>query len=87
MANIKSAKKRIKTISKKKEANNIIKSSMRTSIKKLNKMISDKDKKNAVVCLNETIKKIDGACSKGILKNNTASRYKSKLTKKVNDMK
>lgn len=87
MANIKSAKKRIKVIKKKKENNNTFKTSMRTSIKKLEKLISDNDKKNAEINLLETIKKIDNACSKGVIKKNTASRYKSNLTKKVNALK
>lgn len=87
MANIKSAKKRIKVIKKKKEANNTFRSSMRTAIKKCEKLIHDKDKKNAEVALMDAIKKIDKACSKGVVKKNTAARYKSNLVKKVNEMK
>ena len=32
------------------------------------------------------VKKIDGACSKGIIKKNTASRKKSNLAKKLNTL-
>jgi len=87
MANIKSAKKRIKVIDKKRIANNNFRSSMRTSIKNCEKLIHDKNKKEAEVCLIDTIKKIDKACSKGVIKKNTADRYKSNITKKVNEMK
>ena len=34
----------------------------------------------------DAVKKIDGACSKGIIKKNTASRKKSNLAKKLNTL-
>ena len=36
--------------------------------------------------LKEAVKKIDGACSKGVIKKNTASRKKSNLAKKLNKL-
>ena len=38
------------------------------------------------ILLKEAVKKIDGACSKGVIKKNTASRKKSNLAKKLNTL-
>lgn len=84
MANIKSAKKRILTTNKKTVLNNTFKSSMKTAIKKVEKSTT---KEEATVNLKTAIKRIDNACSKGIIAKNTAARYKSRLAKKVNEMK
>ncbi len=84
MPNIKSAKKRVKVIAKKKVSNNDFRSSMRTAIKNVEKAT---DKKNAAEKLNIAIQRIDKAVSKGLVHKNYAARQKSRLTKKVNDMK
>ena len=87
MPNIKSAKKRVKTISKKKEINNFFRTSMKTSIKNVEKFCIADDKKEAEKALLDVIKRIDKALAKGLIHKNTAARYKSRLTKKVNQMK
>ena len=87
MANMKNAKKAINTIKKKKENNNTFKASMRTAIKNVEKAVNAKDKKAAQENLNVAIKRIDKAASKGVVKSNFAARNKSRLTKKVNEMK
>ncbi len=84
MPNIKSAKKRVKVIAKKKVNNNDFRSSMRTAIKNVEKAT---DKKDAMEKLNIAVQRIDKAVSKGLVHKNYASRQKSRLTKKVNDMK
>ena len=84
MPNIKSAKKRVKVIAKKKVNNNDFRSSMRTAIKNVEKA---NDKKDAMEKLNIAVQRIDKAVSKGLVHKNYASRQKSRLTKKVNDMK
>ena len=83
MPNIKSAKKRVKVAAAKTEANKMVKSNLKTSIKKANAAIEDgaSDKDMAV---RVAIKKIDQAAAKGILKKNTASRRKSSLARKLN---
>ena len=86
MANIKSAKKRIKTIAKKKELNNTFRTSMRTAIKKVEKAVIAKDK-NVKNLLNDAIKKLDKAAAKGLVHQNFANRNKARLTKQVNEMK
>ncbi|MBQ9461513.1 MAG: 30S ribosomal protein S20 [Clostridia bacterium] len=83
MPNIKSAKKRVKVAAAKTAANKIVKSNLKTSIKKADAAIVDNaaDKETAV---RVAIKKIDQAAAKGILKKNTASRRKSALARKLN---
>lgn len=86
MANIKSAKKRILTNKKKSVLNNDLKASMSTYIKKVEKNVQEKNAADAAKYLTLATKKIDKAVSKGIIKKNTAARYKSRLAKKVNEI-
>ena len=83
MANVKSAKKRVKVIAFKTAQNKTAKSNLKTVIKKADTAISTKaaDKEEAVRL---AIKKIDQACAKGLLKKNTASRKKSRLVRSLN---
>jgi len=83
MPNIKSAKKRVITIAKKKTLNNDLRSSMRTAVKKVEKLVNENKKDDAVVALNDAVKKLDKAHSKGLVHKNYVSRQKSRLTKKV----
>ncbi len=80
MANIKSAKKRVRVIETKTLRNKMIKSSLKTSIKKAD--AAEPAEKEAAV--RAAIKKVDQACAKGILHKNTAARKKSQLAKKLN---
>ena len=80
MANIKSAKKRVKVIKTKTLRNKMIKSALKTSIKKVD--AADAATKEAAV--RAAIKKVDQACAKGILHKNAAARKKSQLAKKLN---
>lgn len=80
MANIKSAKKRVRVIETKTLRNKMIKSSLKTVIKKAD--AADPADKEAAV--RTAIKKVDQACAKGILHKNTAARKKSQLAKKLN---
>lgn len=86
MANIKSAKKRILVINKKTMRNKMIKTGVKTSIKKVMVAQKEGNKEQAQVALLNAVKSIDKACSKGIFHKNTASRKKSRLTKLVNKM-
>ena len=87
MPNIKSAIKRVDIIEKKTLRNNMIKSEYRTAIKKFEAAVIDGNKETAEKLLKESTQKIDSACSKGIIKKNTASRKKSNLAKKFNSIK
>lgn len=87
MANMKNAKKKVKTSAKEKELNRVFKGSMRTAIKNTEKAVTENNKEKAVENLNIAIKRIDKAGSKGIVHSNFVARNKSRLTKKVNEMK
>lgn len=84
MPNIKSAKKRVKIIEKKTLRNNMIKSAYKTAIKKFEQAIESGNMEEAKVLMSEATKKIDQACTKGVLVKNTAARKKSSLSKKLN---
>ena len=83
MQNIKSAEKRVKIIKKKTLRNNMIKSGYRTAIKKFETAVANGDKEAKDLFV-EATKKVDQACSKGVIKKNTASRKKSRLAKLLN---
>ena len=87
MANIKSSKKAIKVIAKKTEANHDYKVRVKNTIKECEKAIAAKDVAAATEAVTKVQKSIDKAVSKGVIKKNTADREKSRLNKKVKDMK
>ena len=87
MPNIKSAKKRVITNAKKGEANVLVKSSMKTAIKKSERAIKANDKQSALENLKVAIKRIDKAQASGIIHKNKAAREKSRLTKQTNAIK
>ena len=84
MPNIKSAKKRVKVIEKKTLRNNMIKSAYKTAIKKFEQAIEAGNMEEAKTLFSEATKKIDQACTKGVIVKNTAARKKSSLSKKLN---
>ena len=86
MPNIKSAIKRVSVIEKKTLKNNMIKSEYKTAVKSFESVVEAGDKAKAEEALKVAVKKIDQACSKGVIKDNTASRKKSNLAKKLNSM-
>lgn len=87
MPNIKSAIKRVSVIEKKTAQNNMIKTGYRTAVKKFEAAVESGNKEEAKTTFTAAVKKIDQACSKGVIKKNTASRKKSNLAKKLNEMK
>ncbi len=84
MANIKSAKKRILVINKKTMRNKMIRSGVKTAMKKVVLACKAGDKAQAQAALVAATKSIDMACSKGVYHKNNASRKKSRLAKLVN---
>ncbi len=86
MANIKSAKKRIKVIETKTLRNRIIKSKLKTLVKKVDAAVAAGDKTLAADCLKAAVVAIDKAAAKGILHKNTAARKVSRLTIAVNKL-
>ena len=84
MPNIKSAIKRVSVIEKKTLRNNMIKSEYKTAIKRFEEAIANNNVKEATKLLSVATKKIDQACTKGVIVKNTAARKKSALAKKLN---
>lgn len=87
MANIKSSKKAIKVIAKKTENNHELKARVKNLMRDCDKAILAQEKEKATALLADTQKFIDQAVSKGLMKENTANRQKSRLTQKVKEMK
>ena len=86
MANIKSAKKRIKVTEKKTLQNKMVKSALKTAIKKVLAEVEAGNKDGAVEAYNIVASKLDASVSKGIHHKNYASRQKSRLAKLVNSI-
>ena len=79
----KSAVKALKQSDKKAQRNKNIKADIKTILKKSRKAIEAKANE-AESLVKDTIKKVDKAAQKGIIKKNTAARKKSRLMKKLN---
>ncbi len=62
----------------------MIKSNLKTVIKKFEAAVSENNKDSAVEAFKLVVKKIDQATAKGILHKNTASRKKARLAAKLN---
>lgn len=86
MANIKSAKKRILVTRTKAARNKSIKSAVKTSIRKVDAAVAQKDKAAAEAALTEAISTISKATSKGVYHKNTSSRKIGRMTVAVNKM-
>ena len=86
MPNIKSAIKRTKIIEKKTMQNNMIKSAYKTAVKKFESALEAGNIEEATALFSEATKKIDQACTKGVIVKNTAARKKSNMSKKLNAM-
>lgn len=85
MANIKSAKKRAEVSERNRQRNVAVRSTMRSAIKKIQADVDAKASADDVKkSLSEVYSLIDRAVTKGVLKRNTAARYKSRLTRMAN---
>ena len=83
MANIKSAKKRILQSQKKTEFNKFRKTRIRSVIKSLNSLISNKKKDDSRKSFLALESELSKSVSKGVYKKNTASRIISRLSQKL----
>ena len=84
MPNIKSAIKRVSVIKTKTERNNMIKSGYKSAVKKFEQSLENGTADEKKALFSEATKKIDQACTKGVLAKNTAARKKANLAKKLN---
>lgn len=86
MPNIKSSVKRVSVAANKTKHNSIIKSSLRTSIKRFNEAVTAGDNESIEKAYNNAVKSIDKSVSKGVLHRNTGARKKSQLAKSKNTL-
>lgn len=86
MANIKSAKKRIKVIEAKTLQNKMLRSQLHTAMKKYEAAVAAGNKEEAKVTYLAATKKIDQAVAHGIIHKNAAAHKKSQFTKALNNM-
>ena len=77
MPNIKSAKKRVQVSKLQNERNRMIKTGLKTSVKKFEAALTEDAYRAAV-------KTLDQAVAKGVVHKNTAARRKSQMAKKMN---
>lgn len=84
MANIKSAKKRIKVIDKKTARNRRVKDHLKSVLKNFDKALAEKNFELAAEKLTLAEKKLMQAAAKGTINKKAASRKVSRLTKRFN---
>lgn len=84
MPNIKSAKKRVKVTAVKEMQNKVLKTSLKTVMKKYKTAVETGDKEQAGKAYLEAVKQIDKAVAKGIIHKNNAARKKSQFTLLLN---
>ena len=84
MANHVSALKRNRQNEKKRLINQMNRNRLRTQIKKLKSAIEGGQADEARTLLPKTFSLLDKAVQKGVIKANTASRYKSRMARSIN---
>ena len=80
LANIKSAKKRVKVANAKNLQNRMIKSSVKTAVKRFNVAADAGEKETAQALFNKTASIVDKAAAKGVIHKNAANRKKAQLS-------
>lgn len=83
MAQHASARKQMRQSEKRRARNRTNLSQLKTQVKKLRAAIAQGDAEAARKLLPETAGQIDKAAKKGVVHDNAASRYKSRLARKV----
>ena len=86
MAHTKSSKKRVVLGERNRLRNQAIKSRVKTFVKKVLLAVESNNVGEAKTALSVSFKELDKAVTKGVLKKNTASRTKSRLSLKVNKL-
>jgi len=80
MANTISALKRVRTAERRTLVNNTRKTRLRHGIRAMRRLLESKDAKAAEALVPKTFSLIDRAAKWGVIKKNTAARYKSRFT-------
>ena len=84
MANIKSAIKTIRRISRQSEVNKVRKSRYKNALKKMNLLIEGKKKSEALKFLPKMNSELMKIAKTGVIKKQNASRNVSRISKKIN---
>jgi small subunit ribosomal protein S20 len=87
LANIKSAIKRNKQNEKRRLRNRVFRGNARTQVKKARMAIEVGAKADAKAAVEEAIRSLDKAASKGVIHKNNAARRKSRLMKQLSALK
>jgi small subunit ribosomal protein S20 len=87
MANHFSALKRARQTETKTARNRANKSRLRSSIRGLREALASGNKETAEQAYRETVSALDKSVQKGVLHDNTASRYKARLSARVKALK
>ncbi len=80
MANTVSALKRVRVTERRTEINRVRRTRLRHQIRTLRRLMDAKDTKAATGLVPKTFSLIDRSAKWGVIKKNTAARYKSRLT-------
>ncbi len=86
MANLKSAKKRVRVNEKKTLRNKAVKTRVKSAIKSVEVAVAAGDKDLAQASLTKAVAQIGRGVNKGVYHKNTAARRVSRLTKAVNSL-
>tara|TARA_B100000929_G_C15304035_1_gene351418 strand:- start:334 stop:612 length:279 start_codon:yes stop_codon:yes gene_type:complete len=86
LANTAQARKRVRQSEKARTRNAAQKSNFRTSIKKVLKSLSDKNKDQSNANFKEAMSIMDKLVIKGLIHKNKAARQKSRLNKKIQEL-
>ena len=81
---IKSVKKRLRQNVKRKKNNKIYKNKTKDIVKNVKSLIAENKTKEANASLSQIYKALDKSAKTNVIKKNTASRRKSKITKMIN---
>ena len=83
MANTFSSLKRMRQTKRKTTVNRLRKSRLRHQIRSMRRLIEQKDSKGAQAAIPATFSIIDRSAKWGVIKKNTAARYKSRITARL----
>jgi small subunit ribosomal protein S20 len=86
MANHPSAIKRYRQSQKRRLTNQMNRHKLKTQLKKMRAAIATGKSADAKTLLSATYGVIDRSVQRGVIKKNTARRYKSRLTKRINSL-
>lgn len=84
MANHESALKAHKQSEERRERNRQYRTRLRHALKAMRTAISKGEKETALAKLSDTVSLIDKLVGKGVIHDNAAGRYKSRLMKRIN---